>query len=269
MNKQTGRIRADELLAVNPLVGSRAKAKALIMAGEVSYQEQRIIKPSQMVPADAKLILKEPPKYVGRGGLKLERAINTFDVSPEGLVAVDIGASTGGFTDCLLQNGAKKVYCVDVGYGQLASSLTCDDRIVVMDRTNARNLSVESFDVRPQCATIDCSFISGFKVIEPLREILTEPGWIVWLLKPQFEAGPGKVGKGGVIRRIGVLSEAIENALAHAVEIGAKIRNATHSPVTGSDGNHEFLIHMDFKKEIGLSIPEVVEQMLRDLNLKR
>ncbi len=269
MSKRIERIRADELLAENPSVNSRSKAKTLIMAGEVSYQKQRIIKPSHMLPKDAQLVIKQPLRYVGRGGFKLEKAFESFDISPKGLVAVDIGASTGGFTDCLLQNGAIKVYCVDVGYGQLASKLVNDNSVIVMDRTNARHLTEESFDDRPQCATVDCSFISGFKIIEPLKRILVEPAWIVWLLKPQFEAGPGKVGKGGVIRKNSILAEAIKNALVRVNGVGAQIRNVVQSPITGSDGNHEFLVYLDFRRENGLSILDSVERMLQGLSLKQ
>ncbi len=269
MKEKIKRIRADELLSLNPSVGSRSKAKALIIAGEVSYLEQRLLKPSQMIPENAELVIKQPAKYVGRGGFKLEKALADFDLKPDGLVAMDVGASTGGFTDCLLQNGALMVYCIDVGYGQLASKIVSDKRIVQMDRTNARNLKPSDFDRSPQCAVVDCSFISGDKVIAPLREILSPPAWIVWLLKPQFEAGPGRVGKGGVIRKIEILKTAIEDALSRVIKIGAKLRGAIHSPITGSDGNNEFLVHLDFGENKSINPPDMIQRMLQGLNLKQ
>ncbi len=270
MKEKIKRVRVDELLANNPLVGSRSKAKALIIAGEVSYKDQRVSKPSQLVPEDAELVIKEPQKYVGRGGYKLEKALEVFDLTPNRLIGIDVGASTGGFTDCLLQNGAHKVYCIDVGYGQLASTLVNDNRVIQMDRTNARNLTSNDFPEAPECAVVDCSFISGDKVIKPLKSILKKPGWIVWLLKPQFEAGPKKVGKGGVIRKLDVLRDAVEEALIRIVAIGGVVRNATLSPITGNDGNHEFLVHLDFNDKVaGTNLLDVIQQMLQGLNLKQ
>ncbi|NTU61146.1 MAG: TlyA family RNA methyltransferase, partial [Caldiserica bacterium] len=205
--------RADELVALIPEVGTRSQARLLIMAGKVRINGSIVAKSGDMYPENAVFELEQPPKYVSRGGLKLEGALELFGLNPDGLVMVDVGSSTGGFTDCLLQKGATKVFCIDVGTAQLAPKIANDPRVVVMDKTNARYLTKDSFPQIPDAAVVDVSFNTGDKVIAPLREILNENGWVVWLLKPQFEAGPGKVGKGGVIRNDHNLEEAIKSAL--------------------------------------------------------
>ncbi len=257
------KIRADELLFNLGLVSTRSLAKALIMEGKVRLGDRTVLKPGEMLPCDSLLTLLAPPKFVGRGGMKLEYALRKFGIDVTGLVTVDVGASTGGFTDCLLLHGARKVYAVDVGVAQLAPKLVSDPRVVVMDKTNARRLERGMFEETPQMATVDVSFISGDKVIAPLRGILDPPGFVIWLLKPQFEAGPHKVGKGGVIRKDDVLREAIMDGLAKILQVQSEILDATPSPIKGADGNREFLVLLSFQEKGGLSIEDVFSRMMR------
>lgn len=264
MKTNTKRVRADELLSTDQYGFSRTQAKTLIMAGSVFYKEQRVAKPSQLVPEDADLFVKDKPKYASRGGYKLEHAIDAFGLKLSGLIAADIGASTGGFTDCMLQNGVTKVYAIDVGKGQLIQDLADNPKVVIMDKTNARYLTKESFDSQLDFATVDCSFISGDKVIEPLLRIINDDGFIVWLLKPQFESGRKYIGKGGVIKDKTILKEAIEDALARIVAIGGVISGITPSKTKGTDGNQEFLVLLKLKGE-GLSVPQACQQVLQDL----
>lgn len=259
------KIRADELLSKDGTI-TRSQARLLIMEGKVSVKGRTVMKPGELVPEDSCLEIAAPPKFVGRGGHKLEHALEKFGLSVEGLIAIDVGASTGGFTDCLLQRGAKKVYAVDVGRSQLAQKVACDPRVVVMDETNARNLLPEMFPERPQFACVDCSFISGDKVIAPLKNLLGEPGLVVWLLKPQFEAGPGKVGKGGVIRKDNVLEMAITEALDRIQAIGASVIDCCESPIRGADGNREYLVLVRFGGA-GIPFTDCLARMLkRDQN---
>lgn len=260
--------RADELVALIPEVGTRSQARLLIMAGKVRINGSIVAKSGDMYPENAVFELEQPPKYVSRGGLKIEGALELFGLNPDGLVMVDVGSSTGGFTDCLLQKGATKVFCIDVGTAQLAPKIANDPRVVVMDKTNARYLTKDSFPQRPDAAVVDVSFITGDKVIAPLREILNENGWVVWLLKPQFEAGPGKVGKGGVIRNDRNLEEAIKSALERISGIPANIRGVTLSPIKGADGNREFLVWLDFDQTSGISLDDALLQMMRLSQLK-
>lgn len=255
------KIRADELLSRDGAI-TRSQARLLIMEGKVSIKGRTVMKPGELVPEDSCLQIATPPKFVGRGGYKLEHALDKFGLNVEGLVAIDVGASTGGFTDCLLQRGARKVYAVDVGRSQLAQKVACDPRVVVMDETNARNLLSGMFPEKPQFACVDCSFISGDKVILPLEDVLEEPGLIVWLLKPQFEAGPGKVGKGGVIRKEDILVAAIGEALERISTIGASVVDCCESPIKGADGNREYLVLLKFGDE-GVSIDDCLARMLR------
>ncbi len=259
------KIRADEIVALLEGVETRSQARLLIMAGKVRHNGSIVAKPGVLFPEGTLLELEQPPKYVGRGGQKLEGALENFRLNPEGLVMIDIGASTGGFTDCLLQNGATRVYCVDVGTSQLAPKISNDPRVIVMDKTNARFLKPEAFDPRPEAAVVDVSFISGDKVIAPLREIIVSPAWIVWLLKPQFEAGPGKVGKGGVIRKREHLEGAITDALGRIMAIPCSIRDVVPSQIKGADGNQEFLVWLDFGSSTGLSSRDALAKMMQQI----
>lgn len=259
------KIRADEIVALLEGVETRSRARLLIMAGKVRHNGSIVAKPGDLFTEGTVLELERPPKYVGRGGQKLEGALETFRLNPEGLVMIDVGASTGGFTDCLLQNGVTRVYCVDVGTSQLASKIANDPRVVVMDKTNARFLTQPTFNPRPEAAVVDVSFISGDKVIAPLKEILTSPAWVVWLLKPQFEAGPGKVGKGGVIRKIEHLQVAITDALNRIMAIPCSIRDVVPSPIKGADGNQEFLVWLDFSSSDGLSVRDALLKMMQQI----
>lgn len=224
---------------------SREKAKALIMAGQVYVNGQKESKPGAPVAEDAKIEFRgEKLRYVSRGGLKLEKALAVFQIDPAGLDCIDCGASTGGFTDCLLQNGAKHVWAVDVGYGQLAWSLRQDERVTVMERTNARALSPEMFPVKMSLAVMDMSFISLKLVLPAVHSLLGEGGQVACLVKPQFEAGREKVGKKGVVRDVGVHREVLENFLRDAAECGFGVRAMDFSPVRGPEGNIEYLAHL-------------------------
>ena len=266
--EHTKKRRADELVALIPEVGTRSQARLLIMAGKVRINGSIVAKAGDMFPENAVFELEQPPKYVSRGGLKLEGALELFGLSPEGLVMVDVGASTGGFTDCLLQKGVVKVFCIDVGAAQLAPKIANDPRVVVMDKTNARYLTKDNFIERPEAAVVDVSFITGDKVIAPLKNILKEGGWVIWLLKPQFEAGPGKVGKGGVIRNVHNLEEAIRSALERVLAIPARIMSVTLSPIKGADGNREFLVWLSFGQVDGFSLEDALSQMMQLSQLK-
>ena len=227
------------------LADSREKAKALIMAGSVYVNGERQTKPGAPVADGADVAVKgEKLAYVSRGGLKLEKALDTFGVDPAGLVCVDCGASTGGFTDCLLQRGAARVYAVDVGYGQLAWSVRSDPRVVVMERTNARYLTPEQFPERPDFASVDVSFISLSLILPAVRRVLTEDGEVFCLVKPQFEAGREKVGKKGVVREPETHVEVLEAFLENAASAGFYVENLTWSPIRGPEGNIEYLGHL-------------------------
>ena len=231
--------RLDRLLVQRGLVDSRELAKRLILAGKVLVNGQLGGKPGQQVPADVDLVVKEPPPYVGRGGLKLEAALDAFPVEVTGVVAADVGACTGGFTDCLLQRGASRVYAIDVGYGQLDWGLRQDPRVVVMERTNARYL--EALDELVDLVVADVSFIS-LKLILPAALLWLRPGGqMITLIKPQFEAGRRQVGKGGVVRDPAVHREVLEGVLGWAAAAGLGPQGLIRSPITGPAGNVEFL----------------------------
>ncbi len=219
---------------------SRAKAQALIMAGEVTVAGQAVIKSGTLVPEDAKIAITKPPPFVSRGGLKLEHALDRFQLDVTGQTAADIGASTGGFTDCLLQRGAKRVYAVDVGYGQLDYHLRKDRRVVVMERVNARYPIPlpEKIDL----ATIDVSFISVEKVILSVAELLNAGGYIIVLLKPQFEARRQEVGRGGIIKEPAVHARVLGRFIAWLSEHDFRLGGLVASPVSGASGNREFLL---------------------------
>ena len=229
------------------LADTRQKAQAMILAGEVLVKEQKAEKAGTLVQADASLrLLGGGIRYVSRGGLKLEGALREFKVSPQGRICLDVGASTGGFTDCLLQHGGARVYAVDVGYGQLAWSLRNDDRVVVFERTNCRNLTADILYAGENCradlAVIDVSFISVAKILPAVLNLLTESPEIVCLIKPQFEAGRSQVGKGGVVRQPEIHREVIESLVSKAGELGLQPKGLSFSPLTGPKGNIEFLI---------------------------
>ena len=211
------------------------------MSGNVYVSGQKADKPGMQVAEDAEVEVRSLPEYVSRGGLKLEKALKFFDVKPEGKVCLDCGASTGGFTDCLLKGGAEKVYAIDVGYGQLAWKIRSDPRVVAMERTNIRYVTQEMFEPRPQLATIDVSFISLALVLPVLQEILTDDGEVFCLIKPQFEAGREKVGKKGVVRDIKTHIEVLEAFLKNADSSKFVLKGITFSPIRGPEGNIEYL----------------------------
>ncbi len=237
--------RLDVLLVKRNLAESREKAKAIIMAGNVFVEDQREDKAGTTFPDDVKIEIKgHTLKYVSRGGLKLEKAMENFDVSVDGKVCTDVGSSTGGFTDCMLQNGAVKVFAIDVGRGQLDWKLRQDERVVCMEKTNIRYVTPEDIGQPVDFSSIDVSFISLTKVLEPIRNYLTEEGEIVALIKPQFEAGREKVGKKGVVRERSTHHEVIEKVAEYANSIGFEIKNIEFSPIKGPEGNIEYLIHL-------------------------
>ena len=238
--------RLDVLLVKRGLIASREKAKAIIMSGCVYVNGQKEDKAGTNFPDDCDIEVREknPLKYVSRGGLKLEKAMANFDVVLESKVCMDVGSSTGGFTDCMLQNGAIKVYSVDVGHGQLDWKLRNDKRVVVMERTNIRYVTPDDIQERPAFASIDVSFISLTKVLTPVKRLLTDDGQIVCLIKPQFEAGREKVGKHGVVRDPKTHLEVIQMVEEYASSIGFELLNLDFSPVKGPEGNIEYLLHL-------------------------
>jgi 23S rRNA (cytidine1920-2'-O)/16S rRNA (cytidine1409-2'-O)-methyltransferase len=237
--------RLDVLLVNRGLAMSREKAKAVIMSGNVYVDGQKEDKAGQSFPDSVNIEVRETTlKYVSRGGLKLEKAMECFDVEPDGKVCMDVGSSTGGFTDCMLQNGAVRVYAVDVGHGQLDWKLRNDPRVVCMEKTNIRYVTPEDIDDKIQLSSIDVSFISLTKVLEPVKNLLDDDGEIVCLIKPQFEAGREKVGKHGVVRDPQVHREVIDKVIEYAVSIGFEVKNLEFSPVKGPEGNIEYLLHI-------------------------
>ena len=239
------KIRLDQYLVQHGLTQSRERAKALIMSGIVFVNEQKVDKAGEMIKEDAKVEVRgHDIGYVSRGGLKLEKAMKCFPLTPNGKVCMDIGASTGGFTDCMLQNGAVKVYAVDVGYGQLAWSLRSDERVVNMERTNIRHVTPDMLQEPIEFFSVDVSFIS-LKHIFPVADSICVPGANgVCLVKPQFEAGREKVGKKGVVREASTHIEVIRNAIGFALANHFSVRGLDYSPIKGPEGNIEFLIHV-------------------------
>ena len=234
--------RLDILTTEQGIFPSREKAKASIMAGLVYVDGQRCDKPGTPVPETAQIAVKEDLcPYVSRGGLKLEKALKTWDFALEGAKAVDIGASTGGFTDCMLMNGAAKVYCIDVGYGQLDWKLRNDPRVTVMERTNARYLEPSQFPDRPSVTVMDVSFISVRLILPVAAGIMGDNGVFYTLIKPQFEAGRSKVGKNGVVRDPDTHKAVLSDILAFVEKMGWQITALDFSPITGPKGNIEFL----------------------------
>ena len=237
--------RLDKLLVERGLAGSRQRARALILAGKVLVEERIVDKAGTEIRADAAIRVKgDDLPYVSRGGLKLAEALAVFDLDVGGRTALDVGASTGGFTDCLLQKGAARVYAVDVGYGQLAWSLREDARVVSLERTNIRHLAPEALATTPDLAVIDASFISLDKVLPATLALLTANAEIVALIKPQFEVGRGKVGKGGVVRDPDLHRQVIENVRQLADQLNCEVVGLADSPILGPKGNREFLIYL-------------------------
>ncbi len=263
--------RLDVLLVQRGLAPSREKAKAMIMEGNVFVANNREDKAGTMFDENVAIEIKgNTLKYVSRGGLKLEKAMTHFGITLDDKICMDIGASTGGFTDCMLQNGAKKVYAVDVGYGQFAWKLRQDERVVCMEKTNIRYVTPEQIGDRLDFASVDVSFISLTKVLGPARALLTDIGEMVCLIKPQFEAGREKVGKKGVVRDKSVHEEVIERVIDFAMEIGFEVLNLEYSPIKGPEGNIEYLVYLrkceEGKIEKSVDIHAVVEAAHGDLD---
>ncbi len=238
--------RLDKLMVERGLAPSRERAQALIMAGQVVVGDHAVNKAGQQVPLDADIRIKgDVLPYVSRGGLKLRRALDEFAVDVSGLVALDVGASTGGFTDCLLQAGAARVFAVDVGYGQLAWKLQQDPRVVSMEKTNIRYLTPELLGAVPDLAVIDASFISLAKVLPATVALVRPGGRIIALIKPQFEVGKGEVGKGGIVRDPAAHEKVVAGIRQTASDMGLTVAGLCESPITGADGNREFLILLE------------------------
>lgn len=254
--------RLDVILTSLGLAESREKAKAVIMSGNVYVDGQREDKAGAMFDPEKQVIEVKGNtlKYVSRGGLKLEKAVAVWALSLEGKVCMDIGASTGGFTDCMLQNGAAKVYAVDVGHGQLAWKLRNDDRVVCMEQTNFRYLREEEIPERLDFASVDVSFISLTKILIPARNLLKAGGQMVCLIKPQFEAGRDKVGKKGVVRESSTHREVIAKVVDYADMIGFDVLHLEYSPIRGPEGNIEYLLHLEKRGEIPADICGLAER---------
>lgn len=254
--------RLDVYLTENKMVASRSAAQSIIMAGEVYINNQKASKAGETVTGEEKIEIRSKTlKYVSRGGLKLEKAMESFKLSLDGKICMDIGASTGGFTDCMLQNGAEKVYSVDVGYGQLAWKLRQDERVINMERTNIRYLSDDQINETPSFFSVDVSFISLKLVLPVAYRLSADDCSGVCLIKPQFEAGRDKVGKKGVVRDKSVHYEVIKKVLDFTREIGFVILGLDYSPIKGPEGNIEYLMYISKKGEdISPDITEIVEK---------
>ncbi len=254
--------RLDILVFERGFAESREKAKAIIMAGEIYVDNQKADKCGQSYNEDVNIEFRgSAPKYVSRGGLKLEKAINNFDLQLDGKITMDIGASTGGFTDCMLQNGAKKVYSIDVGYGQLAWKLRNDARVVNLERTNMRKVTKEQVPDEIDFFSIDVSFISLKLLLPVARELLSENAQAVCLIKPQFEAGREKIGKKGVVRDPQVHIEVVESIYSFCLENGYSVLNLDFSPIKGPEGNIEYLIHLQ-KSDNPVSLTQILPKEL-------
>ena len=252
--------RLDMLLVKQGLAPSREKAKAIIMSGNVFVAGQREDKAGSVFDEAAVITVKENPlKYVSRGGLKLEKAMQCFPITLAGSVCMDIGASTGGFTDCMLQSGAAKVYSVDVGHGQLAWKLRNDERVVCMEKTNFRYMVPSDIQDALDFASVDVSFISLTKILIPARNLLKESGRMVCLIKPQFEAGRDKVGKKGVVREPEIHREVIVKVIDFADLTGFSVQGLTYSPVKGPEGNIEYLVFLEKKTALPEEIISLTE----------
>lgn len=252
--------RLDKLLVARGLVSTRSKAQGVILAGEVLVNGVRVDKPGTAVPTEANIELKAAMPYVGRGGFKLAGALSTFDLGVQGSVCADVGACTGGFTDVMLQNGAKRVYAIDVGYGQLDWSLRQDKRVIVMERTNARYLNVLAESV--QFVSIDVSFISLRLILPAVKQWLSKNGDVVVLIKPQFEAGPKQVGRGGIVKDTAVHRSVLLELWQWFRENGFGVQGLMKSPVTGAAGNVEFLVWLQVARADSVKMETTVERCL-------
>ena len=264
--KKLKKERLDILLVEKGFFTTREKAKSAIMAGEVLVEGERVNKSGQRIKAESNIsVIKKETVFVSRGGEKLEKAIKEFNILVNGKRAIDVGASTGGFTDCLLKSGAEKVYCIDVGYGQLAWKLQKDSRVVVIDRTNIRYLTADKFDDLFDLATIDVSFISLDKVLPAVYNLLNEKGEVVALIKPQFEAGREFVQRGGLVKKAEVHQMVIERVGDKAQEMGFSIQGLTFSPLKKTSGNIEYLIYLvkNSEKDKIINFPQIVEEVVK------
>jgi len=239
------KVRLDTLLIERGLVTTRQQAIGLILSGNILVDGIKIEKAGKAVPEDAEIVVKETLRYVGRGGLKLEEAIRSFNLNVKDKSAIDIGASTGGFTDCLLQHGAKKVYAVDVGYGQLHWRLRQDPRVINIEKTHILKFDWRLIQDPIDIATVDLSFISVTRIFPVLCEHLQQSATVIILVKPQFEVGKGEVGKGGIVRDKDKIQKAVDKVISHAVKAGFKVRGLINSPITGQKGNIEYLLYLE------------------------
>ena len=258
--------RLDVLLVKRNLAASREKAKAIIMSGNVYVDNQKEDKPGTTFPEESKIEVRgHTLPYVSRGGLKLEKAMKEFQVSVEGKVCTDVGSSTGGFTDCMLQNNAKKVFSVDVGYGQFAWKLRTDERVVCMERTNIRYVTPEDIGEKLDFASIDVSFISLRTIMPAVKELLKDNGSVVALIKPQFEAGKDKVGKKGVVRDKAVHKEVVTNIVNFLIDNEFTVLGLSFSPIKGPEGNREYLVYFTKDKERETDFKfDVIDQIIED-----
>ena len=260
-----GKERIDVLLVKNGLAASREKAKAMVMAGIVFAGGQRVDKPGTELSEEALIELKgETLPFVSRGGLKLAKAVEAFSLSFQDMVVADIGSSTGGFTDCVLQNGAKRVYAVDVGYGQLAWKLRTDPRVVSMERVNARYLTKDSLPEQVDWVVSDVAFISITKIFSAMLAILKEDGHVLSLIKPQFEAGREHVGKKGVVKDILVHKQVIETVLSQAETLGFQVLGLDYSPIRGPEGNIEYLAWLGLQTGLGIDWHLELERVVQN-----
>lgn len=258
--------RLDVLLVRRGLAESREKAKAVIMAGEVFVENQREDKAGQTFPVSAHIEVRgKKMKYVSRGGYKLERALESFPIELDNRVCMDVGSSTGGFTDCMLQSGASRVYAIDVGTNQLAWKLRQDSRVISMEKTNIRYVTPDEIGEPVEFVSVDVAFISLTKVLQPVRELMSDDGKIVCLIKPQFEAGREKVGKKGVVRDPGVHREVIAAVTEYARGIGFCIVGLTYSPIRGPEGNIEYLLFMKKDPEGAAEMQLLLDEKIREV----
>lgn len=259
--------RADKVLVERGLAESRTRAQALILAGQVLVREQRIDKPGQLIDSNAEIRIKgETLRYASRGGLKLEAALREFNINPEGKNCIDVGASTGGFTDCLLQHGAACVWAIDVGHNQIVWQLRQDPRVVVLEGLNARNLNPDQFPVRFALATIDVSFISLAKIFPGVRACVSETADCIALIKPQFEVGKGEVGRGGIVTDPAKHRRVLQEVIGGAESAGFAAIGLIQSPILGAEGNREFLVHLSSSVDGNQTDPRV-QQAIETLTL--
>ncbi len=260
--------RLDTLLVERGYFETREKARKSIMAGVVFVDDIKEDKPGMKFKMDAEIRIKENINpYVSRGGLKLEKALEFFGINLKGKTAVDVGASTGGFTDCMLKKGADKVVAIDVGYGQLDWGLRNDERVICLERTNIRYIKPEDIEIIADFATIDVSFISLKKVIPVVANLIKETGEIICLIKPQFEAGREKVGKGGVVRNPETHIEVLQDTMFFVIDSGLKIKGLTYSPIKGPEGNIEYLLY--FSKENNLQQNDLIRKEMVENVVKK